>query len=112
MQFWDFLRKNCISIRQKFVRHLLKIRSFDELKISKYTGCAKEGSTKVFLKSVLKPFRDKSRTDATSKKERFVLIINGHLYIINTNSCQTAYTIALKTGTCFGKKRDFLQDNN
>ena len=62
----------------------MKIRSFDALKISKYTGCAKEGSTKVFLKSVLKSFRDESRTDATSKKERFVLIINGHLYIIFT----------------------------
>ena len=49
MQSQDFLHKNCIPIRQKFVRHHLQIRSVDEVKIFKYTCCAIKGRTKVFL---------------------------------------------------------------
>ena len=30
---------------------------------------------------------------------------------ININSCYTVYTVALKTGTYFGKKHNFLQSN-
>ena len=33
MQFSGFLHKNCIPIRQKFVRNRLQIRSFQEVKI-------------------------------------------------------------------------------
>ena len=36
------------------------------------------------------------------------MVHNSHIFI-NIDSWHTAYTIALKTGTYFGKKRDFLQ---
>ena len=36
------------------------------------------------------------------------MVHNPYIFI-NINIWHTAYTIALKTGTCFGKKRDFLQ---
>ena len=61
MQFSGFLHKNCIPIRQKFVRNRLQIRSFQEVKIFKYTYCEKDGS----------------RTDTKSRMEHFVLVING-----------------------------------
>ena len=59
MKIWDFLHKTAF---QPFVRHRLQIRSFDEVKIFKYTYCTNKG---------------RSRIDAKSKMERFVLIING-----------------------------------
>ena len=49
----------------------LQIRSFDEVKIFKYMYCTKKGSTKVFFQ-----YSETARTDAKSKMERFVLIIN------------------------------------
>ena len=36
------------------------------------------------------------------------MVHNPYIFI-NINIWHTAYTIALKTGTCFGKKRNFLQ---
>ena len=98
MQFWDFLHKNCIPIRKKFVRHRLQIRSFQEVKIFKYTFSERKDS-----KSLSTVFRDGSRTDTKSKMDHFSYIF------LNINSWHMAYTIALKTGTYFGKKRDFLQ---
>ena len=55
MQFWDFLHKNCISIRQKFVCHRLRIRFFQEVKIFESTSCEKR-AVKVF--QVFKVFSD------------------------------------------------------
>ena len=46
MQIWDFLHKSYIPICQKFLRHRLQIRTFDEVKIFKYTCCTEEGNTK------------------------------------------------------------------
>ena len=50
----------------------MQIRSFQEVKIFKYTCCEKKGSYGLSI-----VFRDGSRTDAKSKMERFVLVING-----------------------------------
>ena len=38
------------------------------------------------------------------------MVHNSYIFI-NINFWRTAYTIALKTGKYFGKKRDFLQDS-
>ena len=44
MQFSDLPLKNCIPIRQKFVRHRLQIWYFQEVKMFKYTCCEKKDS--------------------------------------------------------------------
>ena len=36
-------------------------------------------------------------------------MVHNSYFFININFWHTAYTIASKTGTYFGKKRDFLQ---